>query len=312
MLTVAFASFNGVETLPLMLEAMLRLQSPEGGWQLVAVDNASTDGTRSLLDSYCDRLPLIVLEQPEQGKSKALNLALECVAGDLLVLTDDDVVPRPDWLRVWRTYADAHSEFGVFGGTIQPHWLQPPPQWLERAIPLGLAFAQTHGGIQEGRTKPLFIAGANMAVRAEALRAGLRFDERRGPTGMVYAMGEDTKFAFDADALGFAAAHCPDAVVEHIVLPYQYEKGWLLKRAYRYGQSRAIEDIAICRYANTVHYFGAPRWLLPEYLRHRMKSAVEHLRGDKAGHMAASWEASYLAGYLSQYRRSFKASRVIG
>lgn len=310
MLTVSFASFNGTDTLPLMLEALTRVRSPSGGWRLVAVDNASTDETYELLLSYRGRLPITVLQQPEKGKSKALNLALEYAEGDLLVFTDDDVVPEADWLVAWRNYADQHPEYGIFGGTIRPFWLQTPPAWILSAIPLGIAYAQTHKSLTAGKVDPLYIAGPNMAVRIEAVRSGLRFDMDKGPSGTSYAMGEDTAFAYAAQVFGYPAAHCPDAVIQHIVHPAQYDKSWLLRRAYRYGQSRAAETILAERELHGSKLMHMPRWMLREYLKQQFLSVAGWLSGNTASHMAAAWEARYLAGYLSEYRRQRKRQAV--
>lgn len=302
MLTVAFASYNGTDTLPLMLDALTRVRPPAGGWRLIAVDNASTDGTHALLLSYRDRLPLTVLQQPAQGKSRALNLALQHVEGDLLVLTDDDVIPEPDWLEAWRAYADAHPEYGIFGGVKTIHWLQPPPPWVLEAIPPGLAFSRTRPDLKEGGMTPRHVGGNNMALRVEILQRGLRFEEDAGPSGKRYAMGEDTRFAFAAERLGFPAAHCASAIVKHIILPAQYEKSWLLNRAYRYGQSRAVEDVPE-HDGEPRLWFRMPRWMVSEYVKQRLIAMTGWLAGNTARHMAAAWEARYLAGYLGEYRR---------
>lgn len=267
MLTVAFAAFNGADTLPLMLEALTRIKAPEGAWRLIAVDNASTDETYELLLAYRDRLPLTVLQQPLQGKSRALNLALEHAKGDLLVLTDDDVLPHEDWPLAWRGCADGYREFGVFGGMIEIHWTEEPPSWIRDAIPLGIAYALTHGNLPPGKMDPRYIAGLNIAIRTDAICDGFRFDETLGPSGADYAMGEDTAFAYAAQARGCMAAHCPEAIVEHIVHPAQYEKSWLKDRAYRYGQARGLEDALSPRADRPASCMHMPRWMLREYLR---------------------------------------------
>src|SRR3954469_9397447 len=111
MITVLFSTFNGVDTLPLMLESLTRLTPPPGGWKLVAVDNGSTDGSGDLLRSFAGRLPLTVLSEPAKGKNRALNRGLEITegdlaGGDLVVLTDDDIVAEADWLTAWASVAD--------------------------------------------------------------------------------------------------------------------------------------------------------------------------------------------------------------
>lgn len=302
MLTVAFASFNGADTLPLMLDALTRVRAPAGGWRLIAVDNASTDDTYNILASYRDHLPITILEQPAPGKSKALNLALKYVEGDLLVLTDDDVIPDVDWLIAWRKCADLQTEFGSFGGTIRPHWQHPPPDWLVSSVPLGVAYAITPERLPNGLLDPTYVSGPNMAMRTEAILGGLRFDETRGPSGVNYAMGEDTLFIRDAQKRGFLTTHCPKAVVRHIVMPEQYRRSWLLRRAYRFGQSRGMQGARSGKNSGSSHWLGVPRWMLMQYLTQLTLSTAGWLSRNTERSMSAAWEARYTRGYMAGYR----------
>ena len=111
MIMVLFSTFNGADTLPAMLESLTRLTPPPGGWKLVAVDNGSTDGSGDLLRSFPGRLPLTVLSEPAKGKNRALNRGLEIAKGDLVVLTDDDIIAGADWLSAWASVADRLEEF---------------------------------------------------------------------------------------------------------------------------------------------------------------------------------------------------------
>jgi GT2 family glycosyltransferase len=309
MLTVAFATHNGADTLPDMLGAMTLVQPPAGGWRLVAVNNASTDATPDILRSFEGVLPLSVLNEPVPGKSRALNRALRRVEGDLMVLTDDDVLPAEDWLSAWRHYADAHPEFGVFGGRIMLHWSREPPQWLVECIPLGVAYALTHKGPVRGPVDPVFIAGPNMAIRTGALHKGLRFDEAMGPAGDRYSMGEDTAFAYAAERAGFPPAHCPEAVVEHIVQPFQFDPAWLLRRATSYGLCLGRQGATSQAHCDDPVLFGMPRWMIREYVKQRALSTLGWASGSIERYMAAAWEAHYLAGYLRGFREASSNSR---
>ena len=98
MLTVLLSSYNGGHTLPRMLAACTALRPPGGGWRMVVVDNASDDDTKEIVESFMASLPIAYVHEAKQGKNAALNTGLGHVTGDLVVLTDDDVVPHPDWL----------------------------------------------------------------------------------------------------------------------------------------------------------------------------------------------------------------------
>ena len=119
-LTVILAIFNGAETIAGTLGALTRLEPPEGGWKLVIVDNGSTDGTKAIVESFADALPLRLLDHPVPNKNAALNAALEHAEGDLVIFTDDDIIPEPDWLSGFQRLASEQPSFAVFGGRIRP------------------------------------------------------------------------------------------------------------------------------------------------------------------------------------------------
>jgi glycosyltransferase involved in cell wall biosynthesis len=97
------ATHNGADTLPVVLEAYTTLQSPEGDWKLVIVDNGSTDSTNEIIHAFTKRLPLTYAFEPRRGKNRALNTRLASGSGDLIVFTDDDTIPQPDWLKLLRS-----------------------------------------------------------------------------------------------------------------------------------------------------------------------------------------------------------------
>ena len=237
-MTVLVATHNGAATLPLVLDAYRALVPPPGGWKLVIVANACTDGTEDVIRSRADGLPLRSLAIAGRGQNRARNRGLSEVEGDLLVLADDDAVPRSDWLVRLREAADAHPDFGLFGGRVLPRWEAPPPPWLLEKIPLAPCFAVTDPAWPEGPIKSDFVFSPNMAVRA-ALVAGARFDETIGPRKGSYPMGSETALTRRLSASGVRAWHAREAVVEHLVRRFQTTPRWLVGRAFRYGRGQA-------------------------------------------------------------------------
>ncbi|MEO8946678.1 MAG: glycosyltransferase family A protein, partial [Gemmatimonadaceae bacterium] len=75
-----------------------RLESPEGGWQLVVVDNGSTDDTRSVLEAHRNYLPLEILYEPKPGSGRGHNTGWRAASGEIIAFIDDDCYPAPDFL----------------------------------------------------------------------------------------------------------------------------------------------------------------------------------------------------------------------
>jgi glycosyltransferase involved in cell wall biosynthesis len=106
-------------------------------WEVVVVDNGSTDDTPGVLKSFAGRLPLRNVVETRRGHSPARNRAVDTANGDYLLWTDDDVIVEPGWLAA---YADAFARWpqaAVFGGPIRARFDPPPPKWLLRADLLG-------------------------------------------------------------------------------------------------------------------------------------------------------------------------------
>ena len=182
MMSVLMATHNGADTIERTLTAMSRLNPPEGGWKLVVVNNASTDVTGALVRKWRGRLPLEYLVEPRLGKAKAINTALAHAEGDLIVMTDDDVLPDRNWLTVLRRVAEAFPQCAIFGGAIIPAFDEFPTPWPMPRPWLTVLFAQTPD-YAEGEIAPRDVSGANITIRKSVCDAGHRFDENRPAVG---------------------------------------------------------------------------------------------------------------------------------
>lgn len=235
MITVLLATRDRCESLRTTLDAFCRLEEPQGGWKLVVVDNGSRDSTPSVVEGYADQLPLSLLHEPRPGKNAALNAALEQIAGDLGVFTDDDVAPSTDWLQAMRAVADIQTEASLFGGVVEASWEVAPPEWLLAAIPLSPNFSLTDIH-EDGVINPRLVFGPNMAIRSSLFKQGYRFSEAMGPNGEVYAQGGETELLIRLGNDGHVAWHTTSAVVQHRIRAEQITTGWLLRRAVRFGR----------------------------------------------------------------------------
>lgn len=309
MLTVLMATYNGATTLPRTLDAFLALASPRQGWNLVVIDNGSTDGTKQVVDTYLDQLPLHYLYEARRGKNAALNtglaFSLKHLPTDLFVFTDDDTTPAPDWLLQLASCADDHPDSAVFGGCITPEWAAPPPDWLLRLTPLGLTFGVTSDALEDGPVHPGLVWGANMAIRREVFDAGHRFSETVGPNGGDYAMGSEIELTRRLHSLGYQSRFCPAARVGHYIRAHQLTKEYVLLRAWRHGRGKFRQDAP----GVFPELFGIPRWMFARF-------AVEALgwlwaralnRQDQC--FLHQWEMATLRGYFHEARRNAHPAR---
>jgi glycosyltransferase involved in cell wall biosynthesis len=300
MLTVLMATHNGASTLPRVLRAYTHLAVPSDGWKIVIVDNASVDQTQTIIKEFTKKLPISYLQEHRRGKNIALNRGLQHIEGDLVVLTDDDAIPEPDWLEHLSAGAHDNTDFAVFGGGIRPVWEQQPAQWILDSVPLGPSFALTDPDVPEGPIFPGLVWGPNMAVRTEVFENGFRFDEAVGPAAGRYIMGSETEFTIRVFENGYKSWFCRKAIVNHIIRGRQLRSEWLLDRAYKYGRCMYCFQQARTAGLNGPKLLGVPHWMFGKYLKELRRVPLAQFRGQKVEAFKARWELSYLRGFFYQ------------
>ncbi len=265
-LTVLFASYNGAEKLPRMLDALCNQTLDKAVWKIVAVNNNSTDNTLDILQSYAEKLPIEIHAETARGKGAALDTGFRHLEGDLVVITDDDVIPSPDWLEQYLQLADAHPEYDMFGGLISPAWDKEPPEWVLTWVQHNIVYALNED-FPAGEADAWMIFGPNSAFRRPILPNTYTVaSENVGPKSDSnnYPMGGDTVFSQSLGKQGYRAYHSRDVKVQHIIPAKYLDENWILGRATRFGRGMPYQRPA--KFARHKCMLGYPvkpviRWL---------------------------------------------------
>lgn len=277
MLSVLMATHNGADTISRSLEAMSALKVPPGGWELVVVNNASTDDTERRILEWRDRLPLRYILETRLGKSFAINTGLEQVTGELIVMTDDDVLPDSDWLLEWHRAAAALPQCDILGGAIVPSFDSPVPAWMPDDCGSVLFGAtQPH---PEGEIGPVNVYGANMTIRRRIRDEGWKLGEEFlvGKNGL---MGEDADFVRRLSEAGHKVGFVPTARIHHMVHNDQLSWWWIQKRFFRHARAMFMLDDV--RQVGDRLEFSFPRWRIWRSIGLLPRMASAAMRGDKA------------------------------
>lgn len=236
---ILLATYNRASDLRRTLEAFTQLNVAGITLQIVIVDNNSKDDTRSVVEAFTARLPIRYLHEPRPGKNCALNRALaEIPPGKLVVFTDDDVDPEPDWLNQVIAAADRWPDYHVFGGRIELRWPNDSiPLWARD--PYIQEFVFSHHALEqpEGPYPPrLFPFGPNFWVRGDLFAGGRRFNEAVGPRPSNRIMGSETSILKEFADEGHTPIYVPAALVHHRIQPEHVSLDEVRRRAYRLGR----------------------------------------------------------------------------
>lgn len=297
-LSVILPTFNRADLLREVLSAYCRLQEPQGGWELLLIDNGSQDETRQVVRQFEDRLPLTYIYEGRPGKSHASNTGIERAAGELCLFADDDVLPGFDWLRQYERAAKDNPQFGVFGGPYVLKWPTPPAPWLaESPEVLQSCLMLTDPSWKTGPHEEGF-RGGNFAVRRAAFQQGFRFDTTLGANPEL-PPGEENYLVHKLVRHGYRKWWIAEAAVEHIVRPEQMTKQYMLSRAVRVGRGDYVCSVAAHGVPKLL--LGVPRYAVRQWLRAVLvEIPFSYAVGSEVQRFRARWMARYYRGVLKQ------------
>lgn len=278
--SILICTFNRASFLSETLASVADLRAPRDcAAELVIVDNNSMDSTREVVATAAatSPIPIRYLFEPRQGKSFALNTGFAHATGDVLALTDDDVVPDPGWLAgivdVFRTH-DVTFAFGK----VLPRWgCLPPPELLtERAHDIWGPLAIVDYGDEVATYTKEAVAqklpvGASLAFARAALDVvgGWRTD--LGKVDNTLISGEDHEIFFRlrrADL--YRGLYDPRIVVRHHVPASRLTRRYFRRWFYWHGKTlaRMAGEIYAPLDLNRVpHIAGVPRFLYRQALQ---------------------------------------------
>jgi glycosyltransferase involved in cell wall biosynthesis len=241
--TVALCTHNHKERLLRTLRGLVQLHRPASRWELVIVDNASTDGTSDLLaanDWRTSDMTVKVVREQKLGLSNARNRAIQEATGEYIVFIDDDETPDPHWLSAYER-AILTERPDAMGGRIEVAFVDGErPSWLQDEL-LGFLGKLDHGGIARAITDPRTpIFGGNFAFRRETFaRIGL-FDAALGRKGVANVGGEDVEMYRRMIDMGCNVWWVPDAIIHHRIQADKLERRYFLDLHFRQGRTEGF------------------------------------------------------------------------
>jgi glucosyl-dolichyl phosphate glucuronosyltransferase len=239
-ISVVVSTYNRSKMLAGTIRGLLQ---QEGGstYEVVIVDNNSTDDTAAVIRSYADQSPLVrYIFEPKQGVSHGRNAGIAAARSDLLLFTDDDVTPDPYWVERAKALFNSKQEFGCIGGKVLPIWPSTPPPWLTREHWSPLALLDYDAGMTMDSANRKCLITANMGIRRSVFeQIGYfipRFQKTKGSTCSV----EDRELQERYWKAGGKCWFDPSLVVYADIQPERLGKTYHRKWHYAHGRMYAL------------------------------------------------------------------------
>lgn len=253
MISVIICTYNRGRILHETVRSFLDCHSDGIDYELLLVDNNSTDETREFAESLAAKNPLVrYLFEPSQGLSYARNSGIRASHGQIVVFVDDDVYFSPNWLTAVASVFERHIDVACIGGKVVPHFDFGRPKWIVDNL-LWIYGVTRYGDHEREIRFPEIPIGCNMAFRRTVFEQIGIFHTSLGRKGKNLLSGEENHFLLRTAKAGLKTIYSPDIQISHRIPAARTIQEWVLKRFYWEGISeivmRQLDDEPLSRKA---------------------------------------------------------------
>lgn len=247
--SVIIPTRNRAAVLDACLYSLQAQTCPAEEYEVIVVDNGSTDSTPEIVAAHANNLQLRYEAAPEPGLHVGRHVGLRLARSDVLVYGDDDIIADETWIStVIRAFAD--PMVALVGGNNIPHFEQAPPEWLLRWWEQPVAHGQALASLSildfgEGRfdIDPAFVWGCNFSIRRQALLAAGGFHPDAMPADRLRWRGDGETHVSDwIRRSGMRTLFDSGASVRHRVDASRLTPDYFERRAFAQGVSDSYTD----------------------------------------------------------------------
>ncbi len=240
--TIAICTYNRAKLLQLCIESLTHLQFPQSDFEVLVIDNNSTDHTADVCKQVSALYPYLnfryVLET-QQGVGFTRTRGAQEARGEIVAYIDDDCLAEKNWLQLIVAFYDAHPEAMSTGGKIIPKYLVPVADWFGKYF-WGLVGHYDQGDKVFQMQGVRYPSGANMHFRKAAFEKYGYFDGNLGRSGKSLMAGEEKAMYLKLINHHEKVYYLPDVVVHHHVEGNKFDKAYVRRHSYGIGGSERL------------------------------------------------------------------------
>ena len=260
LLSVIVCTYNRQDLLPLCLQCLADQTLDKSFYEVVIINNNSTDSTQLVAQGFVDKQEnFCLVVETKQGLSHARNRGWREAKGEYIAYIDDDAKARPDWCeRILQAFKTVTPNTVCVGGPILAWYETAPPEWFPEDLE-SFDWGDSPGFLQPPQSRFGF-CGSNMIFPKNILQEYGGFSVDYGMVGEKMGLAEESHLFFRLYKDHYLFWYDPEMIVEHWVPAVKFNIIHILKRAFMNGvaQAKMEEQISLINFANeAIKFFGA-------------------------------------------------------
>ncbi|MER3432070.1 MAG: glycosyltransferase [Leptolyngbya sp. ERB_1_1] len=213
-------------------------------FEIIVVDNASSDRTREVVEARLEDRRLRYIYESEIGLSVARNTGAKIANGEILAYLDDDAIASSQWLQTICAAYQENPRLAIAGGKVTLIWTDgiTAPNWLSDGLTGNLGAYDLGDAVVWIDRPGLTPRGLNYSIRKSFLTQIGGFDPNLGRVGKNLLSNEELHMTYLAMQAGWEVAYLPSAAVAHHVAPERVKRQWFLDRGWWQGISECYRE----------------------------------------------------------------------
>jgi glycosyltransferase involved in cell wall biosynthesis len=301
-ISVVVCTYNRAALLPQALRSLFAQKAENVSYEIVVVDNNSSDDTPATVESLKAEspVPLRYFRESRQGNAYARNSGVEQAAGAIVAFLDDDCIAGENWVATIKSGFDRDPGLDFVGGRVLPVWESEPPSWLNTShwAPLALLDYGTEELTIDG-ARPRGLLTANIAIRKEVFdQLGGFLPSLQRVKGSIGSM-EDHEFLQRICRGGKRGLYLPDLITWGPVDPERMTKAYHRRWHTGHGHFYAVlEDPEWER--SRFQLAGVPSHLYKETAKHAITWCVNLLMGNTSAAFQRECRLRFFYGFFRE------------
>ena len=236
LISVVICTYNRADLLPGALGSLLQQSLDQSLFEIIVVDNNSTDSTPDVVAQYLSYPHIRYIHEVSQGLAHARNRGYKEASGRYVAYLDDDARADPEWLKsILNVFNNTVPEPFAVGGPIYPFYLSQKPEWFKDEYE-----------IRSWGDKPRFLvpkesfSGSNMIFTRPILEQFGGFNTHVGVNGTTLSVGEETSLflkLWENSEERNIFYYSPEVKISHYSPLEKMDVRYALKRSFAGGQS---------------------------------------------------------------------------